>query len=93
MDTILLTQHAQVRAQQRGIRPQTIELVLEMGDRKVRLPGNSFAISVSKSRALELVRLGVPAADVERTTNVVAVINGNDGAVITVEHRTRRFFH
>lgn len=88
-----LTQHAQVRAQQRGIRIQTIELVLEMGDRKVRLPGNSFAISVSKARAVELVRLGLPPADIERTANVVAVISGTDGAVITVEHRSRRFFH
>ncbi len=88
-----LTKHAQVRAQQRGIRSQTIDMILEMGDRKVRLPGNSFAISVSKSRALDLIRLGFPAADVERATNVVAVISANGGAVITVEHRSRRYFH
>jgi len=85
-----LSSHAEIRAQQRGIRLSTINIIMELADRKVRLPGNVFALSVSQFRGDELVRLGLPAAEIERASNVVAVINC-DGKVVTVEHRTRRY--
>lgn len=88
-----ITNRAQVRAQQRGVRRETLEMVLELADRKVRLPGNAFAVSISSSKAAELVRSGLPAADVERTSNVTVVIAGASGQIITVEHRFRRLFH
>ena len=75
-----------VVAQQRGIRRPVLDLILTLGDRKTRVAGGLWAISMSDYRAAELQRAGVPAQELERVRGVNAIVNLEHGMVVTVEH-------
>jgi hypothetical protein len=52
---VILSHHAAVRAQQRGISPAQLSAVLTHGDREIRRGGRCYAIFISKET---LQRLG-----------------------------------
>lgn len=78
-----MTSHATDRARQRGLRDETIDLVLDEADREVHAGRGCIARSLSKSGIERLAMQGVPRSRLERAHNVVLVLNPN-GAVITV---------
>ncbi len=76
-----LTRHAKTRMQQRGIRPEMLEALLDHG-RVARAGGGCDIVYFDKHARAAL-------AAAERVRNSYAIL-GSDGAVITVGHRTRR---
>jgi hypothetical protein len=85
----LLTNHARARMQQRGIRPQMLEALLDYG-REVHVDRGRDLVFFDKRARARLAK-GNPAAaaEAERICNSYAIL-GSDGMVITVGHRYRR---
>jgi len=85
----LLTPHARTRMQQRGIRPDALEALLDFG-REVRAGRGRDLVFFDKRARARLVRANVlPAAEAGRICNSYLII-ASDGKVITVGHRYRR---
>ena len=85
----LLTPHARTRMQQRGIRPEMLEALLDYG-REVHVPGGRGLVFFDKRARARLARAGlVRDAQAERLCKSYAVLS-SDGIVITVGHRYRR---
>ena len=95
----LLTRHATARMQQRGIRAQALEALLDFGrERHIHFRGREIVYFDKKARArLARSRAVVPRsravapakAGAERFSRTYAIL-GSDGTVITVGHRFRR---
>ncbi len=85
-----VSHHARVRMQQRGIRMETLEALLDFGYKQhERSRGNEIVYFNKKARA-RLARLNPEAArEAERLCRTYAVV-GSNGVVITVGHRYRR---
>lgn len=81
-----MSKHAMVRAQQRGIRRSVVDHILTLGDRKTRVAGGLWAVSMSDDRATELRRVGVPAQELERVRGINVIVNLERSMVVTVEH-------
>ena len=90
MDSSLLSPHARVRMQQRGIRRQALDALLDFGAvRHVHSAGREIVFFDKKARA-RLVRSSPEGARaVERLKGAYAIVDGT-GVVITVGHRFRR---
>jgi len=85
----LVTRHARARMQQRGIRPEVLEALLDYG-REVHAGGGCDLVFFDKRARARLARENAAlAADTERVCNSYAIV-ASDGAVITVGHRHRR---
>ena len=86
----LLTDHARTRMQQRGIRPQMVEALLEFGCvRHLHNNGCEIVFFDKKAKA-RLARVNpVAAGEAEKLTRTYAIM-GSNGVVITVGHRFRR---
>jgi len=83
----LVSRHARARMQQRGIRPEALEALLDYG-REVRAGRGRELIFFDKRARVQLARaVAAPAAD--RVCKSYAIV-ASDGTVITVGHRTRR---
>ena len=86
----LLSPHARARMQQRGIRPEAIELLLDYGrERHVHDRGREIVFFDKTARK----RLAKANRDLARETGRLCrtyAILGSDGGVITVGHRYRR---
>lgn len=85
---LTLTAHATRQAQRRGIRPRTLDLIVEHADRSCGLPGRAKGIWISRAGRDRLIRNGLAAADVDRAAGVHMVVK--DDNVLTVEHATAR---
>lgn len=84
-----ITRHGAVRMQQRGIRPQALEALLDYGCvRHLRQGGREILFFDKKARA-RLARANPAARQAERLTRTYAIV-GSNGVVITVGHRYRR---
>jgi hypothetical protein len=86
----ILTPHARLRMQQRGIRPEAVEALLDFGRaRYLHKDGREVVFFDKRAKA----RLGRQRPDAlreaERLVRTHAVM-GPDGVVITVGHRYRR---
>jgi hypothetical protein len=90
MDPSLLTPHARVRMQQRGIRQDALDALLDFGaERHVRSGGRAIVFLDKRARA-RLARVGLGGARAaERLKGAYAIVDGS-GVVITVGHRFRR---
>ena len=89
-----MTQHAVTRAAQRGIKFETIELIISLADRRTRTPGGTVALSISDKAQSCWIHGGLPAADISRVRGVVLIADTKSNEIITVEHtygRRRRF--
>jgi hypothetical protein len=75
--------------QQRGIRPEMLEALLDYG-REVHLAGGRDLVFFDKRARARLAKAGLPRnARAARLCKSYAVL-GSDGIVITVGHRYRR---
>jgi hypothetical protein len=82
VDLSILTPHAAARMQQRGIRPEALEELLDFGAAR-HTHHRGAAIFFWNKKSLPGKR---------RRRNLYAVV-GSDGVVITVGHRYRRILH
>lgn len=85
----LLTRHARARMQQRGIRPDVLEALLDFGHEIPAGDGCGLLFFDKRSRARLARANAVAAAEAERICKSYAIV-GSDGTVITVGHRYRR---
>ena len=83
-----LTRHAQARMQQRTIRPEVLERLLEFGREAFDHHGG-VVIYFDKAARRRLSRSAPGAKDLDRLVRCYAVLSPG-GAVITVGHRQRR---
>jgi len=83
--------HAQARMQQRGISARLVQNVIDYGS-TYRVLGGAVARRVSRKDLKELdeVLPKKELLDLDRHRDVYVVIN--DGSVITVGHRSTRFY-
>ena len=84
-----LTPHARSRMQQRGIRAEALEALLDFG-RTAHVDRGREIVFFDKAARARLARQNPAAArEAERLRRTYAIV-GSDGAVITVGHRYRR---
>jgi hypothetical protein len=87
--SLSLTDHAAARMQQRGIRSQALEVLLDYGRIAHDHRGAEIVFFDKKARS-RLAKANASAAkETERLSRTYAIL-GADGAVITVGHRYRR---
>ena len=85
-----LTSHAAARMQQRGIRAQALEALLDFGrERHIHFRGREIVYFDKKARARLAKENAAAAREAERFSRTYAIL-GSDGTVITVGHRFRR---
>ena len=85
----LLTDHARARMQQRGIRADALEALLDYGHVSHVDGWRDIVYFDKKSRARLAKANAAAARDAERLCKSYAIL-GSDGTVITVGHRYRR---
>ena len=83
-----ITRHAQVRMQQRAIRTDALERLLEFGREAFDHYGG-VVLYFDKAARRRLIRATPGAKDLERLAGCYAVLSPG-GAVITVGHRVKR---
>ena len=90
MESSLLTPHARVRMQQRGIRRDALDALLDFGAaRHVHSDGREI-VFLDKKASARLARNSLEGAHAaDRLKRTYAIIDAN-GVVITVGHRFRR---
>ena len=82
---IAITNHAEQRMSQRGVRAGAVETVLRFGDQRVFVGNGCASISVSRGIAADLAKAGeISPAMVDRLANLVVVVANDNEAVVTV---------
>jgi len=84
----LCTSHARARMQQRGIRPQALERLLEFGREAFDHHG-AVVLYFDKAARRRLLRSDPGAKELERLARCYAVLSAQ-GEVLTVGHRYRK---
>lgn len=85
-----LTRHAQVRMQQRAIRPEALDALLDFGcARYLHSKGRELVYFDKKARERLAKENPSVAREIGRLGKTYAVL-GNDGTVVTVGHRFKR---
>jgi hypothetical protein len=88
-----LTPHARARMQQRGIRPDVVEALLDFGRARYLHQGGRQVVFFDKKAKTRLFQANPNAArEVEKLTRTYAIM-GSNGVVITVGHRFHRVPH
>ena len=81
-----LSDHAERRAQQRGVSLDTMNFVITHADVWLHAGEGRRTARISQRQLGQLSREGVPAALIERATNVVMLIDPVAGIIVTVLH-------
>lgn len=82
-----LTDHAAVRANQRGVPHELITELLTHADYETPVGGGRIALSISRRRLADRdVRRSV-GRNVDRLRNLAVVCDGFDGSIVTVLHQ------
>jgi hypothetical protein len=88
-----LSPHARARMQQRGIRPETVDALLDFGRTSYLRQGGREVVFFDKKAKARLARADPEAArEAEKLTRTYAIMASN-GVAITVGHRFRRLPH
>jgi hypothetical protein len=82
--------HAMKRAQQRGVRPATIEFILGHADVDLHAGDGCRTCRISKRGAAELLRKGANVTEVDKASDIVVIVREDSGEVITVLHDFNR---
>ena len=83
------SQHVIKRCQQRGVKEQTVDIIIEFADKRVPVKENCVSLTVSKKRLKSLVSEGRLDAQVaEKMTDMAVVVakEGDELTVVTVLH-------
>lgn len=86
---LALTGHARARMQQRCIRADALDCLLEFGREAFDHRGHAVILYFDKKSRRRLARAEPGRKDFERLARCYAVVS-REGAVITVGHRRRR---
>ena len=86
--TVSLSTHARVRMQQRGISPEALEILLELGQVSPA-PGGRQVLYLDRAHRKELLRRGKRIRERDRLKRLYAITDDH-GTVVTVGHRYRR---
>jgi hypothetical protein len=87
MNALIITEHAQVRMQQRAIPKAALDLLVQFGKR--HYAAGAVRLDFDKRARRRVAAYYAPAAPPERLMNTYAVMSGD--MVVTVGHRTKRF--
>ena len=85
-----LTRHAQVQAQQRGIRQQIIAVILVHGDLQLHAGKGLISIQITKRGLKKLLEAEVPAAVREKAAGIILLLDPVTETVVTVMHDVGR---
>jgi hypothetical protein len=88
----IYTKHAQIRAQQRSIRPFLVELLLNFGKPQRSCKADLYTFD---KRCREKIRRHLGSKhyfQIEEQLDCWAVV-GDDGCIVSVGHHSRRFKH
>jgi len=77
------TKHAEIRQQQRGIKNETVDLLLQYGKRKYKSNGTAVLCFPRKVQ----IQLEQEHKDIKNLKNAYALITTNENRIITVGHR------
>lgn len=88
----ILTDHARVRMQQRGIPADVLDALLDFGTVRPAGNGRDIIFFDKRSRARLTKASHLAGAETDRVFKSYAVVE-SDGKVITVGHRYRRIAH
>ena len=83
------SKHAMKRAQQRGVKDQTMNIITEFADKEVPVKDNRLSLTVSKKGLKSLVSEGIVKPQVaEKITDKAVVMGNNDNEpmLVTVLH-------
>jgi hypothetical protein len=88
------SRHGMTRAQQRAIRPEMVDFVLEHADVDLEAGNGCRASRISNRRVTDILRGGADVAVVERARNIVVITCGeeidarrqDDGRIAAVSH-------
>ena len=88
----ILTNHAQKRMSQRGVQAETVQTIVQFGDRQIFVGEGCTSISMSRDFAHELAQGGeINPSMADRITNLcVVVANGDESVVTVVRPNSRR---
>lgn len=81
---IKLSKHAEARAQQRGIRRDIIDFILEHADRSLHAGEGLRSVSISRQNQRRLSRNGFDPQIIDRTDGVALLIDPNENCVVTI---------
>ena len=88
MQSLILTNHAKQRIQQRGISGDILDFILEQADKVHYTTSGAHSIFVSKKRIKKLIHNKILKPRLaEKVKGVVLIENG--GVVITAFHQTK----
>jgi len=90
MSVITLSHHARVRMQQRGITPEALAMLLEIGQVGVA-SGGCQVVFIDRQERRRLSRLAQPRGRGRDRLSALYAVTDEHGTVITVGHRYRRF--
>jgi len=85
-ETLLFTQHAKARMQQRGIKPQWVDLVLEYGREVYQQGRHSYSVSLEKLGIQKLKTTYGAIKDLNKLRQMYVVL-ADDGAIVTCAYR------
>lgn len=88
--SIVLSHHARVRMQQRGIAPEALAILLEIG-RVGATSGGCQIVFIDKHELRRLSRSDGPRFRGHDQVSGLSAITDAHGTVVTVGHRYRRF--
>lgn len=86
IDSFRMTRHAEARIQQRGIRRESIDLVLHDSDIEVHAGDGLMSLQLSRRRLAQLAESGVPANVRENAQNVVLLVDYATQSLVTAMH-------
>ena len=89
--SINLSKHAVKRTQQRGIKPQIVDLITSEADIEFPANDNCFSISISRKKLFYLKKLGKINSAIIDEADGVTLIEDNEGTIITAFHKQKRF--
>jgi len=89
MQICAFSEHALVRMQQRGIRPNVVEYLLVYGRAEYDHNGGRIVFFDKAARQLGRNNIALASVDIERYSNTYVVV-ACDGTVTTVGHRYKR---
>ncbi|OAF12384.1 hypothetical protein AYJ54_06010 [Bradyrhizobium centrolobii] len=79
---MILSRHATIRAQQRGISPAQLLAMESYGDREIRRGGDCYAISISKETLRRLGPMTPEGIPTDRLKGLT-LVQSEDGTLVT----------
>ena len=89
-----VSSHAKLRIQQRGIKKEVFNMVLEEGDLQKNCGGGRISVQFSRKKLQRMIREGSISPKMAERVNGVVIIDAGE-AVVTVFHKktTLRTYH